>query len=771
MSSKQEEFVSTKTLNMWVKNKLFPLLEMKGHIGKMHKVCVVTLLILWTAVMCASSPLSTTENGDLQALAQGPSSIALYWRHAGKTAQVNVNGQPAADLQPDAANPFACHLFTNLQPSTQYSFSLTESGFEVAEKTWSELPECGDFDLLVIGGTASGVAAAVSAARLGLRVALVEETNRLGGMSSNGLGSTDIRNFSRANGFFRDFIQRVYGFYGKDTRLRYESRVANAIFKAMVYEQPNISLFLKSKAARPIMEGDAVRGAVVQDSTCGSSGEILARITIDATDTADFAAAAGADYRIGREQRTANEPHSGMIYFNNADQEILPGSTGEADCKHQSYAYLMIWKDYGEMGELNAPLIEQPRFYDPENYRHSPEWEETWNYTSGRLPNGKFEINQHPFGIDWPGINYDYPTADEQRRREIEEMYRDRALGYLYFMQNERGHKNLGLADDEFPDNCNFPTSLYVREARRVMGNYLFQESDVTNARDFCRINSVAIGDYPMDSHAMEDLKDPNAPHKGEGEFWLVDFTPWYQIPYGVLVPNGVKNLLVATAVSATHVGYGTLRMEPVRMALGQAAGAAAYYAMLYSIAPEEVKPAWIQDKILSQDAYITWYSDVDRDTRHFEAIQFMGARGMFPGEAFNPAEPLTQPDAFAAINRLLELEGCPATATAASDNSPITRGEFANLLVAAKQRTSHDWVLAPECPAYTDVPQNSPYYTAVETLKSHRITSALFANYEPGKFQPDAPINRADAAEAIYLAHRPLALVCPHEPGSSADP
>ena len=723
----------------------------------MYKVTLVTLLILWTAVMCASSPLSTTENGDLQAIAQSPRVIALYWRHSGAAAQVCVNGQPDADLQPHAASPFVCRLFTDLQPDTQYTFCIDNSNLSVTERTWSELPKYGEFDVLVIGGTGSGVAAAVSAARLGLRVALIDETNRLGGMSSNGLGSTDIRNFSRANGFFLDFIKRVYAFYGKDTNLRYESRAANAVFKAMVYEQPNISLFLKSGAVRPIMEGNAVRGAVVQDSTTGKYGEILARVVIDATDTADFTAAAGADCRLGREPRTQQEPHAGQIYFDTAKQEILSESTGKADCRQQSYAYLMIWKDYGESG---APLIEQPEFYDSENYRYSPEWSETWNNTSGRLPNGKFEINQHPFGIDWPGINYDYPTAQEQRRREIEEMYKARALGYLYFMQTERGHKNLGLADDEFLDNCNFPPALYMREARRVMGNYLFQESDVVCARDFYRPNSIAIGDYPMDSHATEDLKDPNALHKGEGEFWLVDFTPWYQIPYGVLVPNSIKNLLVTTAVSATHVGYGTLRMEPVRMSMGQAAGAAAYLAILYSMDLKDINPALIQDKILSQHTYITWYSDVNPDTRHFKAIQFIGSRGMFPTEAFNPDADLTKPDATAAINQLFKLEKCDFVMEIPTNSEPITRGEFANLLVTAKQRISQDWATAiPNCPSYTDVPTDSPYFAAIETLRAHRIKPTLFANYQPGLSQPNAPINRADAAEAIYLTHRNFEL------------
>lgn len=709
------------------------------------------LLIGWTSAMSTADQLSTTRDGALQALAQSPHSIALYWRHEGRQTQVCVNGQPAGDLTP-ANGSFTCRVFSDLKPNTAYTFSV--DNVSVTESTWSELPARGEFGLLVIGGTASGTAAAVCAARLGLSVALVEETNRLGGVASNGLGSTDIRNVSRSNGFFDDFRLRVIDFYSGGNGLKYEPRVANALMKSMVYEQPRITRFLRTKAVQPIMEGCKVLGAVVQDCATGREGQVFARVTIDATDTADFAASAGAQWRVGREPRSQSEPHAGVIYFDDATQEILPGSTGEGDRRQQSYAYLMVWKDYGEAG---APIIEKPRFYDPQLFANSPDWPETWNATAGKLTDHKFEINQHPFGIDWPGINHDYPTAAESRRREIEEMYRDRALGYLYYMQTERGHTNLGLAEDEFLDNCSFPVSLYIRESRRVMGECIFQEADVSKAREFYRPDSIGIGDYPMDSHATEELRDPTRRDKGEGEFWLVGSTPWYQIPYQVMVPRGLQGLLVTTAVSATHVGYGTLRMEPVRMSLGQAAAAAAYYSVLHGIEPRDVSPALIQDKLLSQKAYITWYSDVNRDTRHFKAVQFLGARGMFPGEAFKPDDPLTRADAVSALSRLLELEGSKERfATSAPSPDPVTRAEFAQMLVHAKQRVSPDWqCMTPACPSYSDVPTTSPYYAAIETLHAHRITALLFENTPPGEFLPSAPITRADAAEAIYLAHR----------------
>lgn len=727
---------------------------------------MILLLCLLGLILCLSLSmtyaLSTTQDGKFQAIAQSPDTIQLYWKQEGSSPVLICDGMACSEIlrQPDPVTGFASVTIGDLQPNTAHTFSLGAEGPSVSEKTWSRVPESADFDVLVVGATASGVAAAVTAARLGQNVALVEETNRVGGMSSNGLASTDIRDISRSNGFFEDFRRRIVDFHGQGNGLRYEPRVANAVIKQMLHEHDNICLFLRSRAVEPIMEGNRVTGALVRDLASGRSGRFTAKVTIDATDTGDFAAAAGARFVVGREARSNDEPHAGVIYFDDARQDILPGSTGLADCKQQSYAYLMIWKDYGD---ANAPAIEMPPHYDPENYRYSPPWDLTWNATFGNLPNGKFEINQHPFGIDWPGINHDYPTAGEERRREIECLYRNRALGYLYYMQNEQGHRNLGLADDEFLDNGGFPVSLYVREARRLVGCRAFAESDVTNARQFNRPDAIAIGDYPMDSHAVEELKDPNALHKGEGEEWLTGFTPWYQAPYWVLIPEGIDGLLVSTAVSATHVGYGTLRMEPVRMSLGQAAGAAAYWSVVYGKQPREINPAWVQDKLLSQYAYIHWNSDVDRDTRHFKAINFLTARGFFSGEAFRPDEPLTARDAFNALSLMPRLEGCPQgmqMTPAASLDEPITRGAFAVWLVRAKQKTSRwwDWT-APECPAYADVPRESPYYMAVETLRAHRITSSLFEGYEQGLFKPDLPITRADAAEAIFLAHRVMAM------------
>lgn len=735
------------------------MIAIKAKYKTMNTQTIISILLLCACAAGACAMMSTTADGSFQAIAQGPDSITLYWRHNDQPAQLFMNGRSVGEFPPNPSHTFASKTIDKLTPNTVYTFKCSLCENDVREKTWDALPNQGKYDVLVIGATASGTAAAITAARSGLTVALVEPTNRLGGMSVMGLGAADTANPLYINGMFGEFSEHIWSFYNvQPGYLKFEPRIANAIFKGMVYAQPCIRVFMKSNALRPIMSGNRICGAEVCDQF-GKRGTLYAAVTIDATDTADLAAATGASWRAGREARSAAEPHAGVIYFDDRTQIILPGSTGAADSKMQSYEYLMIWKDYGENG---APLIEKPKGYSPDTYGPSPEWKQSWNVTSGSLPNQKYEINTHPFGGDWPGINNDYPTATYQRRAEIDNLYRDRALGYLYFMQNERGHKNLGLADDEFLDSGNFPPGLYIREARRVMGEHIMAENEVTFARTFHQANSIGIAAYPMDSHAMEDLKDPTRKDKGEGEMWLSAITTWSQIPYGVLVPQKIEGLLVTNAVSATHVAFGTLRMEPVRMSCGQAAAAAAYLAITRNMSLRCVRPAWVQDRILSQKAYINWNSDVNGQTRHFKAINFLGARGVLQQEPYNPKENLTQQQAADALCKLMQLEGGQMKANPVAEgqaDSPITRGEFARWLVAAKVQTDPDWKPIASGQSYSDVPTNSPYFQAVETLRAHRITPSLFENYEPGKFQPDAPIARADAAEAIYLAHRVKAM------------
>lgn len=733
------------------------------------KSILIAVFLAFIPIVSFAGDLMTAENLPLsigpgvEAIAVSSSSIDIYLPPSHGDAAISRCGIAIGNI------PAGIRRFRDEGLSADTSYTYTISGVEdepvtILERTFPALSESESYDVVVVGATASGTAAAVAAARGGASVVLVEETNRAGGMASNGLGSTDIRSIAHSNGFFEEFRERVVDYYGSGNGLRYEPKVANAIMKSIIYGEQGITFLRKTKITGVLKDGCRVVGVRVQDlNTCRIS-VINAKVVIDATVEGDVAAVAGVGFRMPREARTPEEPHAGVIYYDNDNDEILPGSTGEADRRVQSYAYLLTVKDYGE-----DRTIPEPPNYNPEDYRYSPTWEESWAYSSGRLPNGKFEINQHPWGIDLPGINYSYPDGTPEERERIALLYRWRALGYLYYVQTELGQNTLGLADDEYPDNDNFPPTMYVREARRMVGRTGMNESDVTCARDRYYPDSIAIGDYPMDSHATQPPRSPDARDRGEGEFWLVRYTPWYRVPFGVVIPDESPGLLVSTAVSATHVAYGTLRMEPLRMSLGQAAGTLAAMAVRFGVDPDRVPFAIVQDKLLSQKSYITWFSDVDDETPHFKAIQFLGVLGFFPGEEFRPDESLTVEEANWLVNRLIELEtsgaGVPPSSTPPDGGVPITRAGFAALLVDAKRQLDPNWAPEPLAVShYADLQPGSPVSVFAETLYSHHIETVTWSGppsfSDKGKlFNPDAPISRADAAQSIWLAHSGVAL------------
>lgn len=440
-------------------------------------------------------------------------------------------------------------------------------------------------DILVVGATAAGTAAAVSAARAGASVLLIEETTRVGGMCSNGLGVSDIRSVEHSYGFFDEFRKNVVLHYGVGAGLTCEPGVANSILTSLVLAESKIS-FAPRHIARAIVRDGNSWAVQIKDLATGESFVAHANVVIDATVEADLAAAAGVEFRVGREPRTDDEPHAGRVFYDNATDEILPGSTGVGDGRIQSYAYLLTVKDYGHRDDRTIP---RPDGYDPRDYRYSPEWELSWAFQYGRLPNGKFELNQHPWGGDLPGINYYYPTASRSERKRISPLHLNRALGYLYYLQIELGMKSIGLCEEDYPETGGLPESLYVREARRMIGRTFMRECDITLSADRVVEHPIAVGDYPMDSHATAPALDPNARHRGEGEFWLVKHTPVYRVPLGVILPRSTLGMIVPTAVSASHVAYGTLRMEPVRMQMGQAAGVLAAVAVQTGLDPSVV--------------------------------------------------------------------------------------------------------------------------------------------------------------------------------------
>lgn len=526
------------------------------------------------------------------------------------------------------------------------------------------------FDVVIAGGTASGVAAALTAAEEGMRVAVVEPTSQLGGMMSSGVSKTDIGFRDSSNGLFEVFRKRVKAHYGGDPLcedgFKYEPKVARAVLHAMVAEKPGIEVFLRHRPAAIVKAApNRVAGLVIEDHQ-GRRIVLRARVTIDATDEGDVAVWAGAQYRVGREARSAEEPHAGVIYLdrggiNPRDKSvphlyrILPQSTGAGDHRTQAFSFLMTLKDYGgASGPGSRHVLNRPPVgYDPASFRHVTPWEKTWAVFSGVLPGRKFEVNQYPFGVELPGGNEGYLEGDRATRAAIVERHKQRALAYLYHLQHVEGKYNLGLPDDEYEENGGFPVQLYVRQGRRIAGRYTLNESDINpflkgdGVRPPFFYDAIATGTFPVDVHPVREKTSPADPDNGEGELFLPEVTAPFQVPLRCLMPEGVEGLLVSQAISSTHIAYQAVRLEAVRMSIGMAAGIAAAVSVNGRRPLESVDSAAVQERLIRAGSMLYVFRDVRPGSKYFEAVQrlglAMGAPAGFDDYTFRPEEAVTR--------------------------------------------------------------------------------------------------------------------------------
>ncbi len=508
------------------------------------------------------------------------------------------------------------------------------------------------FDVAVYGTTPAGIAAAVVAARNGHRVVLVEPTKHFGGLLTGGLSYTDFRTQESVTGFFREYMDRVLqhyvATYGKESAqvrdcflgAHAEPHVSSRILREMVGEQKTLTLLTEWRL-RSVAGGGRIRSATFD------KGTITARFWIDGTYEGDLAAAAGAPFRLAREStREYGERFAGLLFFDQG--KILPGSTGVADSHIQCYNFRVIMTNRKE----NMAPVPRPAAYRREEFMQLIPY-----FTSGRItevyteshagifrwqriPNEKSDMNdikQAPIRIALPGENDGWPEGDAAARAKIHQRHLDYAMGLIYFLQNDEAlpagirakAREWGLAKDEFVDNGHLPPALYVREARRIVGDFVFTEHDTQPApgsvRTAVRRDSVAIGDYALNSHGHQ-AGGPLYPTLVEGDFSF-STTP-FQIPYGVMVPRKVENLLVPVALSATHVGYSALRLEPTWTAIGHAAGLAAHLAVSGGGTARAVPVGQLQ-KLLHRDGAATIYtSDVAPGAASFAAVQWAGLHG-----------------------------------------------------------------------------------------------------------------------------------------------
>jgi hypothetical protein len=429
----------------------------------------------------------------------------------------------------------------------------------------------------------------------------------------------------------------------------------------MLAEQPNITVMLDHHTRDVVKDGNRVTAVYVLDRPRMIRKTLLAQVFIDATYEGDLAAQAGAAYRIGREGKSEfNEEHAGEIFWDPPKTRVVFGS-GRGDRKVQAYNY--------RLSVTNDPA-NRYRFPAPTAYDRKPYVTLIPDIQSGRvknleqvmsilpLPNRKFDANNHPLGnpsTDLIGGSDTYPEADVWQREPLAEAHRQHILGLLYFVQNDPEvpaafrlqARHWGFAFDEFVDNERFPTQLYVREGRRIIGQDIFTENDARSLsperRPNFHRNSIAVADYPIDSHATSLEKNGLL----EGFFYLPGTqTQPSQIPYGVMMPLGLEGVIVSGCVSSTHIGYGTLRMEPVFMALGTTAGTAAHLSLREGVTPSQLDSSHLQRLLLQQKQVICVFNDVPIDHPHWQALQYFGTKGFLPQYTAHPDASITRAEA-----------------------------------------------------------------------------------------------------------------------------
>jgi hypothetical protein len=482
--------------------------------------------------------------------------------------------------------------------------------------------------VLVVGGGASGVAAGIQAARMGVPAIIAEPTAWLGGMITAAGVSAFDGNHNMPSGIWAEFRERVYKVYGGPGKVAtgwvsntlFEPHVGDSILKNMATAQPRLQLLYGHRFEKALVQGQQVLGAVFTNLRNGKTVTVRAQQVIDATELGDVMAAAGVPYDVGMEASSLTGEDVKVPENSNIIQDIT---------------YVATLKDYGPNADRT---IARPEGYDPmefdgccNEYCSRPE-KLTSNVTAqkmleyGRLPNGKYMIN-------WPGKGNDiYLNIIELGPAEREaalQKAKAKTLRFLYFLQTQFGFKNLDLADDEYPTADRLPLMPYHRESRRMRGMVRFKVQHIGRPFDQPEAlyrTGVAVGDYPIDHHHREN---PGAPqHLG---FYPV---PSYNFPMGALIPQQHNGIIVAEkSTSVSNVVNGTTRLQPIVMLTGQAAGALAALAVKNKLQPRQVSVRGVQQALLDAKAYIMPYYDVKPSHTHFEAIQKIGATGMLRGK------------------------------------------------------------------------------------------------------------------------------------------
>ena len=512
--------------------------------------------------------------------------------------------------------------------------------------SFSQSKEAFQADIIVYGGTSAAVTAAVEAKQSGKSVIIVSPDTHLGGLSSGGLGWTDTGDKSVIGGLARNFYHRVWQHYNTPEAWKWQKKEdygnTGQGTPAMDGENRTMWVFephVAEKVFEDLIEEydirvdrdewlDRAKGVVVENKeivriTTLSGKSYTGKVFLDATYEGDLMAAAGVSYDTGREAADQygekwNGVQTGVLHHqhwfrSDISPYIVPGDStsglvprvsdeppGEKDSsddKIQAYCFRTCLTNHEE----NRVPFPKPANYDPMQYellaRVFATGRKDWFQKFDIIPNHKTDTNNHgPFSSDNIGMNYDYPDASYERRKEIIQEHEQYQKGLYWFVANDprvpdtiqQEMKTWGLAKDEFTDNGHWPHQIYVREARRMLGEFVMTENELLKRKP--TPESVGMGSYAMDSHNVQRYIKPNGFVQNEGDIGRKTNGP-YAIAYGSLTPKKEEctNLLVPVCVSSSHIAFGSIRMEPVFMILGQSAAVAAIMAIDQNIAVQDV--------------------------------------------------------------------------------------------------------------------------------------------------------------------------------------
>lgn len=497
-------------------------------------------------------------------------------------------------------------------------------------------------DLVVYGATASGVMTAYTAAKQGLNVILLEPGSHVGGMVTGGLSATDVAYFPIIGGYAREFYKEAAEHYGDHSLAQHkdwlsEPHVGEAIFNRWLKEAG-----VKVQFQERLKEHGGVlkKGTRVVSITTEDGTVWRAKVFADCTYEGDLMAQAGVKYVVGREGvdvyhenlagvRIDTPKHQFLWKISAYDKngKLLPevdpgpmGAAGSGDKKVQSYNFRLILTN----DPANRLPWEKPAGYDAARFQLLLNYLLQWKQHMGRdprltdvtnpvfIPNHKADFNnQGAFSTDYLGKSWTYPDASYAERKKIWDDHMLYTQSFFYFLASDpRVPQSMrddlerwGRAKDEFVDNGNWPDQLYVREGRRMLGQYIMRQSDLQTERT--KPDSIAMGSYNSDSHNVQRVVMPNGSPRNEGDV-QVPVKP-YEIAFGTMIPKAdqTENLLVPVCLSASHVAYSSVRMEPQYMMIGQAAGDTAWLAVQKNVPVGKIDIHSLQQTLHQQGAIL----------------------------------------------------------------------------------------------------------------------------------------------------------------------